>query len=368
MDMPGRTTPPPGSIGQYRYGMNGQMKEGDVFEGFMSADFWGYDSRLGRRWETDPLACVWQSPYATFDNNPILFSDPSGLQAEDDRNKKNHNGRKYEDPVPEPTKKITFLVLRKDNNPQINTDFPATPVHLNLYPNHEVECMEGMVEQGFTVIANAMRFVQGLETGETWEGLYGLAKFAGNYMVDPDVRLNFAFSTAVAINNHFLEYSPNTLGKDIVNVATVIAPFALKAPVAMEVPVYEPALISYEGIDLAIRRGTYVEGLMVNDLNQLYPNLKVMKQAVIKFEGYSATMKADLVLIEETLDGPVLKVIGESKYNGAGFSEGQKLLYVHKEYAILVDGNGVETYFNPDAVKLLEYRFTPQGTYNITPY
>lgn len=80
--MPGRTTPPPGSIGQYRYGMNGQMKDGDVFEGFMSADFWGYDSRLGRRWEQDPITKPWESPYATFNNNPIYFADPSGLDGE----------------------------------------------------------------------------------------------------------------------------------------------------------------------------------------------------------------------------------------------------------------------------------------------
>jgi len=92
MDMPGRTTPPPGSIGQYRYGMNGQMKDGDVFEGFMSADFWGYDARLGRRWEQDPLARDWQSPYCTFDNNPIVFSDPDGLEAKDGPKK----GEKYD--------------------------------------------------------------------------------------------------------------------------------------------------------------------------------------------------------------------------------------------------------------------------------
>lgn len=81
--MPGRTTPPPGSIGQYRYGMNGQIKDGDVFEGFMSADFWGYDSRLGRRWEQDPVTKPEESPYAAFGNNPIYFADPFGLDKKD---------------------------------------------------------------------------------------------------------------------------------------------------------------------------------------------------------------------------------------------------------------------------------------------
>ena len=77
MDMPGRSVTPSDS---YRYGMNGQNKDNEVFEGFTSADFWGYDSRLGRRWEVDPISYPWQSPYTCFNNNPVFFSDPLGLE------------------------------------------------------------------------------------------------------------------------------------------------------------------------------------------------------------------------------------------------------------------------------------------------
>lgn len=42
-----------------------------------------YDSRIGRRWEIDPVFYHWQSPYAAFNNNPIYFADPSGLEGED---------------------------------------------------------------------------------------------------------------------------------------------------------------------------------------------------------------------------------------------------------------------------------------------
>jgi hypothetical protein len=82
MEMTGRETG-----NEYRYGMNGQLKEGEVFEGFMSADYWGYDSRLGRRWERDPISYEWQSPYAAFNNNPIYFADPLGLEGEPKTNK-----------------------------------------------------------------------------------------------------------------------------------------------------------------------------------------------------------------------------------------------------------------------------------------
>jgi RHS repeat-associated protein len=77
MDLPGR------NVGtDYRYGMNGQEREREEFEGAYSADYWGYDSRLGRRWEQDPVVKHWESPYSCFNNNPIYFADPSGLDGE----------------------------------------------------------------------------------------------------------------------------------------------------------------------------------------------------------------------------------------------------------------------------------------------
>ena len=70
--------------GVYRFGFNGQMKDDEVSGAGNSytAEFWQYDGRLGRRWNIDPVVKDWQSPYATFDNNPIYFSDPSGAVAE----------------------------------------------------------------------------------------------------------------------------------------------------------------------------------------------------------------------------------------------------------------------------------------------
>ncbi len=57
-----------------------------------TAEYWEYDSRVGRRWNNDPLVYEWQSPYACFNNNPICFADPTGLEGEDvkkgDGNKK----------------------------------------------------------------------------------------------------------------------------------------------------------------------------------------------------------------------------------------------------------------------------------------
>jgi hypothetical protein len=63
----------------YRYGMNGQEKDDDVASGVFSAQYWEYDSRIGRRWNVDPVVKSWESGYSCFADNPIYFIDPEGL-------------------------------------------------------------------------------------------------------------------------------------------------------------------------------------------------------------------------------------------------------------------------------------------------
>jgi RHS repeat-associated protein len=77
---------------KYRYGFNGQEMDNEIAgEGnTCTAEFWEYDSRLGRRWNVDPVFKDYESPYATFGNNPIWFADPLGL----DTTITNSNGSK----------------------------------------------------------------------------------------------------------------------------------------------------------------------------------------------------------------------------------------------------------------------------------
>ena len=76
-EMPGRVYSP----GSYRFGMNGQMKDNE-FTGqdgaHTTAQFWEYDSRIGRRWDRDPKPTIGISDYSCFANNPIWNSDPLG--------------------------------------------------------------------------------------------------------------------------------------------------------------------------------------------------------------------------------------------------------------------------------------------------
>jgi hypothetical protein len=64
----------------YRYGLNGQEKstEIDANGNSMTAEFWQYDARIARRWNIDPVFKEYESPYSSFGNNPIWFSDYNG--------------------------------------------------------------------------------------------------------------------------------------------------------------------------------------------------------------------------------------------------------------------------------------------------
>ena len=66
----------------YRFGMNGMMKDNDIYgqNNTYTAMNWEYDPRIVHRWNIDPETKTMpnQSPYATFNGNPILYSDPTG--------------------------------------------------------------------------------------------------------------------------------------------------------------------------------------------------------------------------------------------------------------------------------------------------
>ena|GEM_PF-3275256 len=62
----------------YRFSFNGQERDTEININIHHAEFWKYDARTARRWNTDPVFVPFESPYATFRNNPIIFIDPAG--------------------------------------------------------------------------------------------------------------------------------------------------------------------------------------------------------------------------------------------------------------------------------------------------
>lgn len=74
--LPGRNL----NSNQYSRGYNGQEKVDEISGSgnHTTAEFWEYDPRTGKRWNTDPVVEPSESPYATNRNNPIANSDPDG--------------------------------------------------------------------------------------------------------------------------------------------------------------------------------------------------------------------------------------------------------------------------------------------------
>jgi hypothetical protein len=64
----------------YRFGFQGQERDDEIAGSGNSytAEYWQYDTRLGRRWNLDPKPYPSISQYACFANYPIWFSDPFG--------------------------------------------------------------------------------------------------------------------------------------------------------------------------------------------------------------------------------------------------------------------------------------------------
>ncbi len=63
-----------------RYGYNSQEESTELNAdgNHTTAEFWEYDSRSARRWNLDPVDQISKSNYATFANNPIIYSDLNG--------------------------------------------------------------------------------------------------------------------------------------------------------------------------------------------------------------------------------------------------------------------------------------------------
>jgi len=65
---------------KYRFAFNGQEKTDEIsgVGNHTTALYWEYDTRLGRRWNLDPVPQIGISDYAVMGLNPILNIDPNG--------------------------------------------------------------------------------------------------------------------------------------------------------------------------------------------------------------------------------------------------------------------------------------------------
>ncbi len=98
VELDGRTV-----SGGYRYGYQGSEKDNETKGNGNSytTEFRQLDPRLGRWLSIDPLFAKfpWQSPYIQANNNPIIYSDNKGLEAEDWIKIREKRGDKFKNKV-----------------------------------------------------------------------------------------------------------------------------------------------------------------------------------------------------------------------------------------------------------------------------
>jgi RHS repeat-associated protein len=105
MQMVGRSFDAAGSMA-YRYGFNGQEKSPEVSSNSFTAEYWQYDTRIGRRWNIDPVPKTSVSGYIVLGNNPVSYIDPNGadwyknnstgnVEYKSKWHRKNHHGYEY---------------------------------------------------------------------------------------------------------------------------------------------------------------------------------------------------------------------------------------------------------------------------------
>lgn len=173
----------------YRYGFNGMENDDEVSGKGRHPQFgdFGYDPATGRRWDRDPITYPWQSSYAIFNNNPILYMDETGKQGTP--------GKMLQNGVYSPATTSTYVKPATSKNIQFNIQSPYQPS--NEFPlSGEIGVKYKNTKASVDAEGN---FTFGAEKGD----------FGADYNTK-DNELTFSYNTA--------QYSTDVRGDNTVNV------------------------------------------------------------------------------------------------------------------------------------------------------
>jgi RHS repeat-associated protein len=108
----------------YRYAFNGMEGDNEIKGqgNSYTTEFRQYDARVGRWLSLDPMEKKYPSfsPYSAFNNNPIYFIDPKGLEGEDPKSSKTEKGAGNKDLKLPQDAVIKGRFVDKDDNGVIN--------------------------------------------------------------------------------------------------------------------------------------------------------------------------------------------------------------------------------------------------------
>ena len=218
--MPGRQF----NAGNYRYGMNGQENDNEITGNVgthTSAEYWEYDTRLGRRWNRDPVTYSHQSTYACFNNNPIYFADPLGLEGEDWYKGKNgkvfwkegdaataeFEGETYENIGATYTQNdvVDGNIVTSEFYQNMLVGSKVKPIDYSAYENGKISTR---IENGLKRADKWINsFKGGAFDGREWEGPDGVVQFDAGARYKVNVAGMFQNTTEAKITSRHENYS-----------------------------------------------------------------------------------------------------------------------------------------------------------------
>ena len=193
--MPGRNF----NSNSYRFGFNGQEKTDEISGSgnHNTALFWEYDTRLGRRWNLDPVDKPWQTRYHAFSNKPIWNIDPNGANDDDYTTKSDGSVevKKTDD------KFDRFYHEKKDGEKKFLGQFdknengmvklPATGINFKNFSKPEKSFVEGFTlagilgageefkqETGLDIQINQLNNAEGGHSGHAGKGQFADIRYA----------------------------------------------------------------------------------------------------------------------------------------------------------------------------------------------
>jgi hypothetical protein len=208
----------------YRFTFNGQEKDDEVYGSTgtsMTAEFWQYDTRTGRRWNMDPVDKPWLAPYHGFGNKPTTNVDPNGARNDDYRLSKDGTLS-----LINKTSASTHTIYNENGSQSFEVDktlidksvnFSSGNIKSSLYTSLN---NEGRMEQAFRFLSNNTNVEWQLETVKNMKSSTAISVLTTSHQVNTVNDLsnmthrlltnNPSLSLSYAVHSHPPEYNPKT--------------------------------------------------------------------------------------------------------------------------------------------------------------
>ena len=213
-------------VSSFTFAVSGMEQDNEVSGSGNSytAEYWQYDSRLGRRFNLDPKPVTGISQYATFKNNPMFFVDPLG-----DTTYVNGTGDVVWQQFNEDGSLLDALVYQTNDEftdhtyiGELGGELNVNDIMTNMLKEHRSEAIDMYLPEWFSKVNYAGEWDlkntrESVRPGET-ETIFGVAwefdhekENSGNSKTKFSTE-NYLFLSAADVGNYHAGYTGSSVG------------------------------------------------------------------------------------------------------------------------------------------------------------